>query len=433
MCALSWPESKVKMYLRMLNGSNSVKAKKAYKAADHPPEVAAGHGLQEVREESTDSLKLHLPRTHIHTLKELITYAEVDENIWECERFIANKWEMGAKDDAGVVHVTPLFQVKATFKRKVYMQAVRAEIDALIDFAKQKMPTFQRVKYPKATSGNLIEISPMDHHFGMFSWAEECGANYDSKIASRIWWDMMEDIRHRTKIYDPEKYLFVLGNDLLHVDNPDNTTTKGTRQDVDSRYHKTFRSTARIMIDSIRFLKDLAPVDVSMIEGNHDMNAVFHVGEVLSAYFHACSDVKIDNSPKVRKYYQWGDVMLMFTHGHKGKRDKFPLMMPVEERALWGKTKFAEIHTGHLHHTRVEEFNGIRVRILPSLVAQNAWSNGEGYVGAVRATESFIWNKSNGLIGTAIFNVGNSEKYDSDSPQPATGDRPSGLQAKRKR
>ena len=34
----------------------------------------------------------------IHTLDQLLEYCQVDLTIWEVERFVVNKWEVGAKE-----------------------------------------------------------------------------------------------------------------------------------------------------------------------------------------------------------------------------------------------------------------------------------------------------------------------------------------------
>lgn len=83
-----------------------------------------------------DTWEISLPKTRIHTLEELKKFCEVDDTIWEVERWEANKWEMGyvARNEKtefpapkGGKKITvqentssaqPLWQVKATFRRK---------------------------------------------------------------------------------------------------------------------------------------------------------------------------------------------------------------------------------------------------------------------------------------------------------------------------
>jgi len=74
--------------------------------------------LSETSEITGDKWVLTLPKTRIHTLEQLVEACEIDLNFWHVDRFIANKWEVGAKDAFDVVQVTPLFQIKAFLSRK---------------------------------------------------------------------------------------------------------------------------------------------------------------------------------------------------------------------------------------------------------------------------------------------------------------------------
>jgi hypothetical protein len=74
--------------------------------------------LTETSEITGDKWVLTLPKTRIHTLEQLVEACEIDLNFWHVDRFIANKWEVGAKDAFDVVQVTPLFQIKAFLSRK---------------------------------------------------------------------------------------------------------------------------------------------------------------------------------------------------------------------------------------------------------------------------------------------------------------------------
>lgn len=96
-------------------------------AAAPPPTVPDATGdstekpvLTETDDIAGDKRTLTLPRTRIQTLEELVEHCKVDLTVWEVERFICNKWEMGFKDDfTGKAGTVPLFQVKA-FLRKRY-------------------------------------------------------------------------------------------------------------------------------------------------------------------------------------------------------------------------------------------------------------------------------------------------------------------------
>ena len=99
-----------------------------------------------------------LPKTRIHTLDELIEYCKVDLAVWEVERFICNKWEVGAKNSDGDLVVEPLFQVKAFLKRRTVVEAILNEINELKKLA-EEYPWPQSIlkDSPRKVSGRMLE------------------------------------------------------------------------------------------------------------------------------------------------------------------------------------------------------------------------------------------------------------------------------------
>jgi hypothetical protein len=288
---------------------------------------------------------------------------------------------------------------KTKAEKEQRSQEIRAEIEELKGLDRTVKPS---VKVP-ITTGNLLEINIADAHLGKLAWSAETGhESYDTKIADAMYRRAQSALFARAGVKF-EKVLMVIGNDLMHSDNTESTTTKGTVVSTDGRYHKTFYRARTLMIDSIEQARKIAPVHVVVMPGNHDRLACFHLGDSLEMYFHGQSDVVIDNEPTSRKYFQWGKVMLMFCHGDREKRMDMPLTMASERPEMWGDTMFRECHTGHLHQVRTEELHGVRVRILPSLSPPDAWHANNAYVGNLRSAEGYIWNAKEGLIGQVFY------------------------------
>jgi hypothetical protein len=72
---------------------------------------------------------------------------------------------------------------------------------------------------------------------------------------------------------------------------------------------------------------------------------------------------------------------------------------------MWADTTFRECHTGHIHQTMVQEFHGVRVRVLPALCEPDAWHAASNYVGNIKTAESYAWNNVLGLINMAFYNA----------------------------
>lgn len=291
-------------------------------------------------------------------------------------------------------------KAKTNAEKEMRAQEIRGEIEELKGLDR----TVRASAKPVISTGNMLEINIADAHLGKLAWSAETGhESYDTKIADAMYRRAQSTLFERAKGIKFAKVLMVIGNDLMNSDTAEGTTTKGTQVATDGRYHKTFYRARTLMIDSIEQARKVAPVHVIVMPGNHDRLACFHLGDSLEMYFHGQSDVIIDNEPTARRYFQFGKVMLMFTHGDIGQRMDMPGVMASEQPKMWGDTLFRECHTGHLHQTRTEEKHGIRVRILPSLSPPDAWHANNAYVGCLRSAEGYIWNAEEGLIGQVFY------------------------------
>lgn len=355
----------------------------------------------ETSEISENKWSIVLPRTNIHTLEQLVEYCEIDLSIWEVKKFVANKWEANAGDG----QTMPLFQIKAFLDKKIAAVDARKELEDIKKLGKTQFLAAPKIRKTTSSSGNMLELDIPDVHFGKLAWGVETGGqNYDTKLAVAVFNRAFDALLDRTSGYTFDEIWLVVGNDILNSDNAEGRTTSGTYVSSDIRYHRTFTVVRNLIIQKIEILRHRAKkVKVIMVPGNHDHLSVWHLGDSLECKFSEYDDVEIDNTPKYYKIKKFGQVMLMYTHGNKGKRKDYPLLMATEEPEIFGGTKFREIHTGHYHTDKVEEQHGVKVRILSALCPADAWHAENGYVGNLRSAEAFIWNQDEGLIGTAIY------------------------------
>lgn len=373
-----------------------------------------------------DSWDIELPKTTIHTLDQLVSHCKVDLNVWEVERFVVNKWEVVMKPAAYTeLFVTkdgreipmwqrgeentdplhePLYQVKAFLKKKNLQILVRAELEALKEEFKKQRPPVAYLHDNLPTNGLMLEVAIFDLHFGKQSWpAETLDKPYDIKIAEAMFFRALDKIIERSSGFKYEKVLFVVGQDLLHSNDLESRTANGTIVDSDGRFQKAYVTARKAMVEAIERLKQIAPVEVLVVVGNHDKFSAWTLGDSLECYFHNDPNVTISNSPSLRKYVQWGQVGLMVTHGDEGKRQDYPLLFATEKPLVFGNTQYREVHTGHNHTTKTEEFHGVRVRIISSLSTADAWHASKGFKGALRTAESFVWSKDEGLIAQYTY------------------------------
>jgi hypothetical protein len=270
-----------------------------------------------------------------------------------------------------------------------------------------KSPYARRINPAKE---NLLELSMFDLHIGKLSWDKEVGEDYDIEIASQRFREAISVLLSRMNTSEIDRILLPIGNDMLNIDGKEGMTTAGTPQDSDSRFGKMFRAAKELIIDAVDHLLGIAPVDIVVVPGNHDELSMFTLGEVLDAWYHRTMEVNVYNSPKLRKYYQYGQNMLMFTHGNREKHADLGMIAATEMPIMWADTKYREVHVGHFHKNKVvqyvtvDEFQGFKVRILPSLSGTDAWHYSKGYMSA-KAAKAFVWNKNEGLIAEYTYTV----------------------------
>lgn len=364
------------------------------------------------------------PKNHIKTLDELLTRTEVDLDIWKVKNYVVNKWDVTAIIDS-VPRTFENFQVKAWLEKNLQNAKEKAIGELFLDMIKNYQPPVltlnpvrtQAFKHPE---NNLLEICVFDLHLGKLAWGGETGENYDTKIARARFLDAIESLLNHATGFQYSKILFPIGNDFFNSDTIFNTTTKGTPQDEDLRWQKTFNVGIRLLVDGINLLKQMGvPVDVMVIPGNHDFERSFYMGSVLEAWFNNDLQVSVNNGASPRKYYVFGQVLLGFTHGSEEKENSLPMLMTMdkESKPYWSTTTYHEYHLGHQHRKKnlkftvidktkmLEEEHGVIIRYLSSLTGTEEWHHKKGFVGQIKAADAFVWNDEVGLLAHLNSNL----------------------------
>ena len=277
-------------------------------------------------------------------------------------------------------------------------QAMRDVRDEFFESLKSISPATPKRSYDiKKESPIVYEISLPDIHYGKRTDVspEQADINYMNSI---------RELHRRADGLNIERFLLPIGNDGMNSEGMRKATTKGTPQDDSMDWQQSFVGYTKLMIQAINYLAQYAPVDVVVIQGNHDYERMFYAGEVLSAWYTNDKNVNIDNTTEGRKYYEYGTNMIMFTHGDKEKAAQMPLIMATEQPMMFARTKFREVHCGHLHKEMVNEYRGIKVRFIPSICANDSWHKLMGYA-ASRCAQAYIWNKEKGCEGYLQVNI----------------------------
>lgn len=355
-------------------------------------------------EQKNNDALAELNTKRVVTLDDLLTHCKVDLSVWRVDKWVANKWEVGAKDAAGNVVVSPLYQVKAWFVRSDVVAHTEAAIEHLLTrVAPKDAPPPRKPK----TVQHLLEVAVPDLHIGKLVVAPNGTRSYDTVTAVHRFKDAVVNLSDKAIRSGVEigRVLLPVGNDLLHVDNGKNTTTNGTPQDVDGLWHEAFVAAEEAILWSIEHLRNIAPVHVVMVRGNHDSERVFSLGRVFKAYFRNDPETTFDITPDPRKYFHFGNNLVMFSHGDGEKVSDLPLIMATEVPKMWAESVYREAHLGHFHHKKTsDEFTGVRTKFLPSLAESDFWHTYKGYVGNIKSAEAYLWSADGGIETTFHVN-----------------------------
>lgn len=232
----------------------------------------------------------------------------------------------------------------------------------------------------KWLDADLLSVIPMgDPHFGMYSWGEESGEDFDLDIAEK----QTQAAASRLVASAPpsrEALILELG-DFFHSDNNSARTERsGNALDVDTRWARVMQVGLRAMTNVILLaLAKHAKVTVRIVAGNHDPHSSYALALGLDAFFRNEKRVKVDLSPAPFWYYRFGKVLIGATHGDTCKPDQLPGIMAADRAKDWGETQFRYWYHGHIHHQTVKEHPGCMVESFRTLAARDAWHTGAGY------------------------------------------------------
>lgn len=275
------------------------------------------------------------------------------------------------------------------------LEALREAVAGILEPSFACLPP---VAMPSVCDADLLTVIPMgDPHFGLLTWAEETGENFDLSIAERLTFEAVD----RLAMSGPNSETVLLLNlgDYFHADNGTNRTPRSSAPlDVDGRFPKIARVGIRAMVRCIRrLLEKHRTVIVRNNRGNHDPHQADMLTLALEGWFHDEPRVTIEASPSSFYYHRFGNVLIGSTHGDGAKLNDLPLIMATDAPDDWAAAKFRVWHCGHFHHDQLKEHPGCTVETHRTLAAGDAWHRHSGYRSG-RDMKSICYHRLHGEV-----------------------------------
>jgi hypothetical protein len=295
----------------------------------------------------------------------------------------------------------PSGEVERTWERQSPDQERQAEMmrEAFAAMA-EELPRLPRQKYAGPVgNGDLLNCFVItDFHMGALSWAPETGASWDIDIAEQTLVAWFE--RAIAQAPNAKTALLAQISDLLHWDGFDAVTPASKHLlDADTRFPKLVRIAIRVLrrvIDML--LAKHERLHIIMADANHDPVSQVWLREWIAVLYENNPRVTVDTSPSPYNAYEFGKVAIFTHHGHKRRITNVSEVFAAQFREMFGRTKFAYAHTGHLHHVDVKENNLMIVEQHRTLAAPDAYAARGGWVTG-RDAKVITYHRDYGEVG----------------------------------
>lgn len=276
---------------------------------------------------------------------------------------------------------------------------------------KNHKPNYEGFKFTPNDDKHLLVIDIADAHFGKLASYYETKDAYNLEITKQKVYEGVSGLLDKAKGFGVDRVLFIIGNDVLHIDNPFSKTTAGTHQNTDGMYFDMFNVAFDVYVNIIESLCKDFYVDILFNPSNHDFLLGWTFAQKLEAWFRSVDNITFDCDMRHRKYYQYGLNMIESDHGDGCKEQDTPMLMAQEEPIMWSETKYRYSYKHHLHHKRVIRYNngkdyiGVTIEYLRSPSSSDSWHHRNGYTGNKKAIEGFIHHKEYGQIARITHHV----------------------------
>lgn len=328
------------------------------------------------------------------TPKRIMQAHKLDPDKWEVISYKNNYWNQQTKDGKTLI----LYQSKITVKpRKFDNISEETVIEHFIN--KTKNHKYIDPEYIiTERNPRMIEINICDLHLGKLAFDSVSGDVYNLKIAKKRFYSLINTEYKRAIDNKVEKILFVWSNDFFNTDGISNATTRGTPQQTAINWQNLFLEGVSMLVDAIELLSTLAPVKSFYIASNHSRQSDFYALCYLQAWFRDSRNVTIVNNQKSRYYERYGVILLGFSHSYYEKESNLYHLMSTECVDDWAETTYREFHLAHYHSEKVKDVGGVIYRWLPTMCGTDEYHYDKGYIGSVKRSYSFLYDKCIGLI-----------------------------------
>lgn len=361
----------------------------------------------------------------IRNVEDMVKKLGIDLTVWRVAKVSGTGWDTSMKlrsfDDGKVSQERP-FKTQNQRIHVIFERIVPVNYELLADSFLERIakvsPKVPRGDYPvfkvakNRRRRRSLEISMMDPHMGMRCFKPGSDMFWSPDKCKSMMLEMCARMLKEAEKFGPfEEIVWPFGNDFLHADNLFHTTTAGTPQPEMEAYHNSYELAEAVACDLVDLMREVAPVRIIQVPGNHDRQSSFTLGRVLKAYYRNDKNVTVEAGCGPFKFYNFGVNLIGFEHGHSIAPVRMAALMANETRTThWANARFCEWHCGDQHRKgsakpSAFEEQGVSVEYLPALTPPNEWHRLKSYNWQKRAGLFYIYDFTAGLKARGQINV----------------------------
>lgn len=278
--------------------------------------------------------------------------------------------------------------------------------EEFLETAATHAPSYTPIKH--VLGEHLLVVDPADVHIGKLCVPGEVDKAYGLEEGVRRLRQGVTSLLAKARVHGISRIILVLGNDILHTDNPHRTTTSGTPQDTDGQWWQNFSVAKKAYIGIIEELSQAAPVHLVHCASNHDFMSGWMLSDTICSWFANNPNVVAEQgsvSIAHRKYVQFGTNLIGLTHGDGAKETDLASLMQYEAREAWGQSTHSYWYTHHRHHKQKRSYGKDKLQIEKDHIGvtiihpANRELTNNTYVEVVRSpSPPDRWHHTNGYV-----------------------------------
>lgn len=294
-------------------------------------------------------------------------------------------------------------------KTKASKELQKEQEELILNAFIEKLPVLDPNTYfspePSDYDEDLMAVYPLgDPHVGMLAWGDECGENWDLKLAEEI---LCAGFSSLVKDSPRCKQAVIVNvGDFFHYDNFLGITERsGNVLDKDGRFAKMVSVGIKIMRQMIETaLVHHESVRVINAVGNHDETGAIWLARCLYHMYENEPRIVVDTSPTPYHYVRFGKVLIGVHHGHTTRKEGLAGIMAADRARDWGETEYRYWLTGHIHQSTKIDPPGCQIESFRTLAARDSYATWHGFRSG-RNSQAIIYHKDYGEKRRYIFTI----------------------------